>query len=352
MAKITYGDLGRGVDMLQTTVEELFYYDKTSASSTIVKFFDDSKNYTSFSGTGLKVKITSGTVTDVTAGTVTGINVVIGGKAAISITGLKLSAAKLGDAVFAGNDAAFVSMVLSGNDTINGTKYSDGLIGGDGNDTLNGNAGNDDFLGGAGADKIVGGSGSDTAYYMFATKGVTASLAKASINTNEAKGDTYSSVENFFGSEFADKLYGNDKGNFLSGNYGNDVISGAGGNDILYGDKGADDLYGGAGKDVFRFGDKSESTVASFGRDTIFDFSGAGGDKIDLSYMDANSKTKANDAFTFIGTAAFHGKAGELRYEKKASDTYIYGDVNGDKKADFTIHLDDAVALFKGYFLL
>jgi len=352
MATITYGDTGFGVDMLQTSVEELFYYDKTSSSSTLVKFFDDSKNYTSFSGTGLKVKTTSGMVTDVTAGTVTGINVVVDGKAAIIVTGLKLSASKLGDTVFAGNDAAFVAMILAGNDTVNGTKYSDGLIGGDGDDTLNGNAGDDDFLGGAGADRIVGGSGSDTAYYMFAAKGITASLAKASINTNEAKGDTYSSVENLFGSEFADKLYGNEKGNFLSGNYGNDVISGAGGDDTFYGDKGADDLYGGAGKDVFRFGDKSESTVASSGRDTIFDFSGVGGDKIDLYYMDANSKTTKDDAFTFIGTTAFHGKAGELRYEKKASDTYIYGDTNGDKIADFAIHLDDAVTLSKGYFLL
>ncbi|AGG72231.1 hypothetical protein SM2011_b23366 (plasmid) [Sinorhizobium meliloti 2011] len=44
--------------------------------------------------------------------------------------------------------------------------------------------------------------------------------------------------------------------------------------------------------------------------------------------------------------------AGELRYHKQASDTFIYVDVDGDKKADLTIHLDDAVTLTKDYFLL
>jgi hypothetical protein len=49
---------------------------------------------------------------------------------------------------------------------------------------------------------------------------------------------------------------------------------------------------------------------------------------------------------------AFTGKTGELRFDKLNSDTYIYGDINGDGKADFAIHLDDAVALQKGYFVL
>ncbi|RVG76034.1 hypothetical protein CN220_01535 [Sinorhizobium meliloti] len=39
------------------------------------------------------------------------------------------------------------------------------------------------------------------------------------------------------------------------------------------------------------------------------------------------------------------------RYVRDVSDTYIDGDVNGDRKADFAIHLDDAVTLEKGYFV-
>ena len=55
--------------------------------------------------------------------------------------------------------------------------------------------------------------------------------------------------------------------------------------------------------------------------------------------------TKKNDAFQFIGDAAFTGAAGQLRYETvdlagTAGDyTKILGDVNGDKVADFEIIL-------------
>jgi serralysin len=48
----------------------------------------------------------------------------------------------------------------------------------------------------------------------------------------------------------------------------------------------------------------------------------------------------------------FSGKAGQLRYEKARSDTYLSGDINGDKVADFTIHLDDRLTFSKGYFIL
>jgi Ca2+-binding RTX toxin-like protein len=138
----------------------------------------------------------------------------------------------------------------------------------------------------------------------------------------------------------------------LKGGVGADKIVAGAGNDVLIGGLGADDLYGGAGSDKFRFADIKHSTVATTGRDTIFDFSGKGGDRIDLATIDAISSKTGNQSFSFIDTQAFHKKAGELRYEKHASDTYIYGDVNGDGKADFAIHLDDAVAMTKGYFLL
>ena len=115
--------------------------------------------------------------------------------------------------------------------------------------------------------------------------------------------------------------------------------------------KGADDLYGGSGNDLFVFKALSDSTYSSAGRDSIFDFNG-NGDRINLSAIDANTKVTGNQAFKFIGTDSFHGKAGELRFIKKASDTYIQGDVNGDKKADLAIHLDDRLALDKYDFIL
>ncbi len=183
-------------------------------------------------------------------------------------------------------------------------------------------------------------------------------------------GDLRSLIENAKGGSGSDKITGNQVGNSLQGNGGNDTLTGEAGNDVLIGASGADRLDGGTGvdrlfggagaddligrgdADIFLFKLISESTVATSGRDTIFDFSASQGDRIDLSGIDANTGTSGNQAFSFRGTAAFTGAAGELRYLKGSSDTYIYGDVNGDKTADFAIHLDDALTLQKAYFIL
>ncbi|MBP1861498.1 M10 family metallopeptidase C-terminal domain-containing protein, partial [Rhizobium herbae] len=215
-----------------------------------------------------------------------------------------------------------------------------------------GGSGNDLLNGGAGADKLDGGTGTDTAAYYGASAGVTASLANASINTGHAKGDVYVSIERLTGSSYGDKLYGNGSANLLAGGSGNDVLNGGSGNDTLYGGSGADDLTGGAGADTFVFRTLVDTTTARAGRDSIFDFSVTGNDRIDLSAIDANTSASGNQAFWYLGTSAFTGHAGELRYIKQASDTYVYGDVNGDKTADFAIHLDDALSLEKGDFVL
>lgn len=162
----------------------------------------------------------------------------------------------------------------------------------------------------------------------------------------------------------ANILKGND--NFTGGNasdfvrlyIGNDVASGRGGSDTIYGGAGNDKITGGlgrdhlrgeAGSDTFIFKTLKDSGISATTRDTIYDFTGP--DTIDLSAIDAQAGT-GNQAFSFINQKAFTGHAGELRYEKKASDTFIFADVNGDKKADFSIHLDDAVTLNKGDFIL
>ncbi|WFU50236.1 M10 family metallopeptidase [Sinorhizobium terangae] len=183
-------------------------------------------------------------------------------------------------------------------------------------------------------------------------------------------GDTRSLIENVNGGSASDTITGNQAANMLWGNDGSDVLNGDSGNDALYGglarDKirggngndrilggpGADHLSGGTGADSFVFKRLSESTFASTSRDTIYDFLPSEADRIDLSAIDANTTVTGNQAFVFVGTAAFSGGKGELRYDRAASDTYIYGDVTGDKKADFAIHLDDAVAMQKGYFVL
>ncbi len=230
-----------------------------------------------------------------------------------------------------------------GMDKILGLAGNDTLYGYAGNDILDGGEGNDLLVGGAGADRLIGGNGTDTASYAGATAGVTASLVKPTINTGDAKGDTYSSIENLTGSSHADRLTGDAKAN---------VINGGAGNDQLIGGSGFDDLYGGAGSDRFIFQTAKELGTSKTATDTIFDFSQKEKDLIDFSAIDANLKKAGDQAFTFIGTAKFSNSAGELRYEKTNADTYVYGDLNGDSKADFVLHIDAALNLKAGDFLL
>ncbi len=112
-----------------------------------------------------------------------------------------------------------------------GTSFNDTLRGNGGNNTLNGGAGNDMLRGRGGADVLNGGEGSDYADYLGAAVAVTASLANPGINTGDAAGDTYISIENLRGSDHNDTLIGNDEGNFLRGGLGADALFGGAGAD-------------------------------------------------------------------------------------------------------------------------
>jgi serralysin len=59
-----------------------------------------------------------------------------------------------------------------------------------------------------------------------------------------------------------------------------------------------------------------------------------------------------DDPFTFVGTAAFSGIAGQLRYEITDGNTLVTGDMNGDGFADFMIRLDGSHSLVAGDFIL
>lgn len=282
------------------------------------------------------------------------------GKQLVLIEGRPVGATLLADAAETyelDDDARVLMEVLKGDDTLSGGKYSDVLAGFDGKDLLKGRAGhdslygydgNDTLIGGEGMDRIDGGQGIDIASYVYAAAGVTASLAAPGSNTNEAQGDRYFSVENLTGSRFSDVLTGDSSGNTLWGLDGNDTLMGGAGNDKLYGGEGADQLLGGAGADRFIFKTMTESRTAF---DTILDFIPGEADRIDLSAIDAIADVAGDQAFTFVKTA-FTGTAGELRYYKGTSDTYIYGDVNGDMITDIKIRLDGSITLTKDYFIL
>ena len=115
---------------------------------------------------------------------------------------------------------------------------------------------------------------------------------------------------------------------------------GSAGGDTLVSAIGADRLTGGAGGTNFVYSALADSTVSASGRDTIANFSSAQGDKIDLHLINAVDGAATTQLFDFIGTSAFDGKAGELRYQVVGANTMVYADTAGSKAADFAIQLN------------
>lgn len=123
------------------------------------------------------------------------------------------------------------------------------------------------------------------------------------------------------------------------GGAGDDVIVGGAGADWINGGLGRDRLTGGAGNDVFDFDNLLDSGATIATADRILDFTA--GDTIRLASIDADATLDGDQAFTFVGAAAFSGTAGELRATVINGSTMITADVDGDKMADFGILLLD-----------
>lgn len=303
----------------------------------------------------------------------------------------------LGDAIN-GNDGDDTLGGEAGNDTLNGGNGSDRLIGGTGADTMNGEAGNDRMIVDNHGDVANGGDGIDTVEFsavdlnyvitgdveivrnisggdIFVTLNALANTYGGGIGIDRVRaGDGQDSLygrggddtlqgeggnDYLFGQEGEDGLSGGDGDDLLYGGAdndtifagtGNDTLYGEGGSDVLTGSTGVDQLFGGAGADFFEFitGD-SGTTLAT--ADRIRDFSQAQGDRIQLDGIDAIAGG-GDDAFSFIGSGAFTGVAGQLRVEVVGGETRVSGDTNGDGVADFLIRLDGVHALVAGDFVL
>ncbi|HEY5722917.1 MAG TPA: calcium-binding protein [Allosphingosinicella sp.] len=195
------------------------------------------------------------------------------------------------------------------------------------NNLLYGNASNNVIDGGLGADTMVGGLGDDIYYVENGSDQITEHL-------NQGNDTVMSSVHHALRGNIenltligtnAVSATGNELANVITGNSASNVISGG---------LGADTLSGGGGNDIYQYRFTTESTAAS--KDQINGFNA--GDRINLSILDANIGTSANnDAFTFIGSNAFHNVAGELRATQIGGVWTIQADVNGDGVADLTI---------------
>lgn len=288
---------------------------------------------------------------------------------------------------FDGNDSILGG---AGDDAINGDLGNDWLYGGTGADSLNGGGGRDLINGGAGADVMYGGAdGNDTLSYYGSAAGVIVALTYGTTTTGaggDAQGDIIGGFSDIIGSNLADRVtdtvktavgFGGNENSFygglgddalilgggvddgyggvgndsLLGEQGDDLLAGGDGNDVLVAGLGADRLYGGAGADRFVFQTAPSSTSALTGRDTVFDFHHIEADHIDLRGMDA-VPGGTDQAFTFIGTAAFDHRLGLVHYATSGNDVIVSGDLNGDLTADFAILVKNVTLLVVGDFFL
>ncbi|BBK39177.1 hypothetical protein STAQ_42550 [Allostella sp. ATCC 35155] len=226
----------------------------------------------------------------------------------------------------------FENLTLTGSSAINAT--GNGVA-----NLLTGNGAANRLDGKGGADTMIGGDGDDT---------YTVDNAGDQIVEFDGEGlDLVQSSVAYTLSNFVENLTltgssgiagtGNSRANLLTGNNGSNTLTGGDGNDTLVGGNGRDLLVGGPGADLFVYRTTGESPRGT-NRDTIAQFDAD--DRIDLSAIDADTRSSGNQAFTFIGTAAFNGGAGQLRYVVSGGNLVIQADTNRDRTADLEIQVN------------
>lgn len=243
----------------------------------------------------------------------------------------------------------------AGDDIFRGGKHVEVIVDNAGKDTATFGGGGDFWIAHFGADETAkdfadGGRGRDT--YDASSAGVVGvdinldtvdhfgrKAGSAHCTSVATVDETIRNFENAIGTDGMDTLFGSKGANTLSGGAGIDAIVGNGG---------ADQLYGGADVDGFSYFSLKDSGPTKATRDTIHDFEL--GDRIHLTELNH----KLGDIIDpFLGVdVAFTGHKGDLRAITVGDDTIVQLDVNGDRKADFSIALDGHIALTTGNFFL
>ncbi len=207
---------------------------------------------------------------------------------------------------------------------------------GAGNDQISVRGGAGAFDGGAGDDWLWverNNSGNGNTLFVTETGGITtlsqagsASLTARNFETLDIVGtggalrvdaSAVSSAIGFSGTVWADTIIGSTGANQISsrpdGLGTGDVFTGGGGNDWFT---------------FWTFAGLAGATITDFGR----------GDQIDL-HLIGNAR--------FIGSAAFSGVAGEIRYTMTAGQTQLIGDANGDGIGDSVLTLSNSAMMLR-----
>jgi Ca2+-binding RTX toxin-like protein len=252
----------------------------------------------------------------------------------------------MGDDIF---DYSSVTNKLPGS----GVESRDIFAGGGGVDTILVSEGRNTILGSVitGVEKVKviakSSSGDKTSIVIGTTEAMTIDGNRLDANDNLV-------AQGYFKDPRTGKVYeakasvmiiGGNGNDSLSGGRASDRLYGGDGDDTLRGNKGADRLTGGNGADHFVFKNTYESLVTSAGRDFITDFDRAEGDKIQFEH-------EGTSAYSFIGSGAFHGKAGEVRSFFYGSNTHVQLDADGDGVADLGIALSGKISLTSADFIL
>lgn len=212
-----------------------------------------------------------------------------------------------------------------------------------------GTAGNDVLTAPLGPRLMAGGAGSDTYHVDESADVIAESATEGSADIVLASVDyTLVAASRI---EFL-QADGGATGLALTGNGFGNTITGATGDDVLAGGGAADLLLGGLGADIFTLLALTGSKVTAAGRNTIGDYSALAGDRIGASVIDTNTAVGGDQAFSFIGAAAFSGVAGQLRAQVRGGATVVSGHVNGDSAADFAIRLTGSHTLTGANFIL
>lgn len=174
-------------------------------------------------------------------------------------------------------------------------------------------------------------------------------IGRATVRDDFVTGTRYADAINGIGGD--DDIRGEAGDDYLFGGSGNDRLRGGSGEDTLVGWIGADELVGGRGDDVYLFTAASDSTFA--GPDRILWGDGAppmegvgvrGGDRIDVSTLDANLNVRGNQAFRF-GETDIQG----LSLYNSGRDTVVRANTDEDAAFEFFLRIQDGSVTAQDY---